>query len=390
MSDHTIDLDAFASDDEYLEVADDRARTIEVGVGLAPSDVPETLDAGTGGSRRGPSKMAAFGRCPTAGRYSYLEGYTLRRDRGPRLMGRLVHLGLAYFHADQLRQHRALQWVTDAAAQVPEWFTRRSLQDALVMEAGEDYSEVVSADANEVIARYVSTPESRQDVNELYVEHEFAARLGDIDPIDPSDPLAIYDDWIVTCRSDRVYTDQYSWGWIEDHKTKARGRNKLGTLPKWHRYNEHVLDWQAMVNLHIVRHCLPQYIIKGFVIHRVQRTFPYQRDHNVLRIGELAYQQAPRVMRHMVALEAQTEREYVEGRQSPRYFWNCFTRFGVCDYAPVCNAKDEHEQQVVLSTSFKRAMTEARRKKAAYEAALGAVKNEIVARDFSARDKDAG
>jgi len=337
-----------AGDDDYLESAEDESDLLQNERAAARAEM------GSGGSAMGPSLMRAFLECPERGRLRYHEGYSLRRDRGARVMGRLIHLGLAYYHVAQLVQ-QAKQ------ALAPGWFFKRDLQSALLIEAGEDANQTYMDDTNAVVVSYVGRGD-RELVNELFIEHEFSARLGDLDPDNP-DPRT--DNIFVTCRSDRVYEDQYGFVWIEDHKTKGRGRGKFGLLPKWHAYNEHVLDWQGMVNLHIVRNNLPDRLVKGFKIHRLQRMFPYDSDRNTVRISPLAYKAALRTMRKAVRIWLDTREEFIQDQPSDQHFNACYTRFGVCDYAPVCNAKDEHERQVVLSEDFKRAVTAAQEMKKA-------------------------
>lgn len=370
-----------ASEDDYLDSRPDD-RTVE-----------SAEDRGTGGSACGPSRMGTFGQCARKGRYHYHEGLILRKDKPNRLGGRLVHLGLAYYHAHLLEQQqrqgvsqsttsdvgtlkeimgKTLKAVAPIAQSVlPRWFHEHTLQDALVIEAGPEAPPTAIPQANAAISHYVLDAKDRPSMTELFVEHEFQAKLRELDSSLASTPIG---EAVVTCRSDRVLEDTQGYVWIEDHKTKGRGRSRSGLLPAWSRYNEHTIDWQALVNLHIVRRRLSPRFVKGFIIHRIQRVPPFDHDYNVLRVSALAYERAPKEMARCVALDREAESQYLNDEPTPASYWACYDRFGLCDYAPICSADGSAEAEAIKAADYKTVVTAANLKKAAATAAVKAAK----------------
>lgn len=270
------------------------------------------------------------------------------------MLGTLVHLGVAYHYVEMMPKS---QW--------PNWFRDGTLQDAMER-VGEGYPGEIAM-AEECISFYKLVTAGEPFVPK-YVEHEFEARVGDLDPNGPDeDGIHYVNDFtgkefnaptlnneVVTVRSDVVGERDGSL-WIRDHKTKIadwRIYAYKDRLPPWKEGNEFSLNWQALMNLHVVRHCLGVDQVAGFEINRIKRDAPFDRDCHVLKIPEKPYKDTPRVIREAVRRERQLALKATKGEKPTPFFWECFSPYP-CDYLPLCKNSKEDELVKIIKSDFR-------------------------------------
>jgi hypothetical protein len=249
--------------------------------------------------------------------------------------GTLIHTGRQYYFASLLPE-----------AQRPRWFYERSMLDAMRAQSGA-FPELVQM-ANDNTATYMREQMDSDAalLTPIAIEEEFCATLGELDPGGPDSSL---DNEIVSCRTDLVYKNEGGL-WILDYKSLGYGgiNKKTGELLRWKEDNEFALNWQVLVNLHILRKRLGP-VVRGFVIERTTRQPPYRHDRHVLSVPQMAYENAPRVARACVQREHEVTEQVRRGivpLQSP---WACTGRYGHCDYRDVCMADSKKEMLSILN-----------------------------------------
>src|SRR5262249_49276293 len=157
-------------------------------------------------------------------------------------------------------------------------------------------------------------------------------------------------------RSDLLYETDAGNIWIMDYKTHGRSRvnPKTGRLTQWKEEGEYAINFQVLMNLHILRARLG-YRVRGFVIQRCTRQEPYDFDRHVLTIPEGPYRDAPRMMRELVKEEYDVVAKIeAGGRPSPRYH-ACYGRYGACDYRYVCLAATQDKMHERLLEAYNQA-----------------------------------
>jgi hypothetical protein len=254
-----------------------------------------------------------------------------------RLIGTLVHLQLSYWYAQRMKE-------------VPAWANKTPVDEALAI-AGSGQPDQIEL-CKQVCAQYAETY-AGEPWEPLFVEKEFRARVGDLDPDGPD---ATLNDEIVTGRMDlvvktRVGTEEYIY--IVDHKCTGGGWSK-DKLPRWTDDNEYRVPWQSMIYLHLLRHHYKGtgQRVEGFIINRVKRTMnqygKFDFDRHVLKIPEAPYRRVPRTVREVVAEELRIQRALQQGKMPRANLFNCFGRWGPCDYADLCCAPDENARAALL------------------------------------------
>jgi len=292
----------------------------------------------SGASARGPSRLAALNVCERAWALRYYYWIRQNVDNEYRMGGSLIHTCYEYYYAtkmsEEMRKERC------------PWFYRQTLQERLE-EQGRDFPELVEM-AKENLAAYMQVY-SHEPVRPLWIEREFSATLGEIDPGGPHPEL---DDEVVTCRSDLVFENDDGI-WIMDYKSVgAQGTGRDGRLWRWKANNEYALNLQVLVNLHLVRRVLGAGRVRGFIIQRTTRQGPYDFDRHVLSVPMKAYKETPRQLRYAVQHEMEVARTIQEGGRPKPSFNACFGRYGACDYRDACMAKDDAGFQAVLRRDF--------------------------------------
>ena len=309
-----------------------------LGAGGATSGAPEKAHASpTGASARGPHQMAAIEVCERLWALRYHYNYRQYVDTFWRMGGTLIHTCYEYYYASLMDEG----W---RRAQCP-WFYERSLEERL-QEQGRDWPDEVKM-AKENLAEYMQVYQG-EPVKPLFIEREFEARIGDIDPGGPYPEL---DDEVVTCRSDLVFENDAGI-WIMDYKSLGRSKcRKDGTLMRWKEDGEYALNWQVLVNLWLVRQELgPK--VRGFVVQRTTRHRPYDFDRHVLTVPVKAYKETPRQLRLRALHEKEVREKLARGERPKASFHACYGRYGPCDYWDACKANDDAGFTRVISDDF--------------------------------------
>lgn len=266
---------------------------------------------------------------------SYLEGIRPKYEPPHRLIGTLVHNCLAYHYASKLETR-------------PDWLNV-SLDEMLMKEAKGDPVQIRTA--KNVMQAYLKFW-SGEPWKTVFVEHEFKATIGELDPGGPFPEL---DNEVITCRSDLVVESNGSL-FIVDHKCSA-GEWGKDRLEHWKDDGEYRMFWQGMVNLMIVRKRMAEITdkpVSGFIINRVKRREPFDFDRHVLSMPKMAYQQAPRTARMFVREELQLMADIAAGVKPTPNFASCYGRYGPCDYINVCAAESPEAQGQILDNEFVR------------------------------------
>lgn len=290
---------------------------------------PHTGKAG-GASRRGSHQLASTQTCKRLYALRYVFEIIGKEDKPYRMAGTLVHLCLAYHYAEQL-------------AVRPDWLST-PLDAALEIEGAGCPNEIKLA--KDIYAYYKANVAAGDTLKPVYVEQQFEATIGQIDPGGPDPEL---DSESISIRPDLV-AELNGELWIVDHKTQRGGWNS-DRLGVWKDDGEFLMSWQAMLYLHVLR-ALETRPVKGFLIQRVKRNPPYDHDRNPLRIPALAYKQVPRAARDMVREELKIRRELRQGTAPTPNFAACQGRYGPCDYRDLCSADSEVMKALAMSTSY--------------------------------------
>jgi hypothetical protein len=287
----------------------------------------------SGSSSRGSHRLAAAISCERFFHLRYGIGVRPTEEPEYRLSGTLIHLALAYHYAAKMDQR-------------PKWFSEKSLDERLDEEChGRHELAQLARDVHAAYKNYWSSEAWRP----VAVEQEFAATLGELDPDCPSGWDRRHDNQIVTCRADLIVEINGEL-WIVDHKTQG-GNHKSQRLDKWHDDGEFLLNWQVLMNLHILRK-RAKTSVRGFVINRIRRRMPFDFDRHVLQVPLRAYEQAPRTARSMVARELYIRDKAESGIAPIPNFAACFGRYGPCDYRQLCAADSKEEQDRLLRDKY--------------------------------------
>lgn len=329
-------------------------------VDLSPVILPivdQNAPVGGGASSRGSHRLSDISNCQRKWWFRYVQRVVARGEPEFRLMGTLIHSAVAFHYASMMLPE--LQ---------PDWFKAKPLYQELLDQAR---GNAVLADrAFEIGEQYIEYWRLRGcDWVPFSVEQEYSASIGTIDPDGEDEPAFTLDvldatgkprqltfptlnDERITCRTDLI-VQRSSNGtmWAVDHKSK-NPEFHADRFGKVNPNGEFALDWQVLVNLMILRaNDLP---VRGFIIQRIKRDPPFDCHRQVLNVPGLAYEQAPRLARNQVRLEREQYRSLAAGKTPIPNFFNCFGRFGACDYRPICSAEDADEQRGILNANYVR------------------------------------
>lgn len=180
----------------------------------------------------------------------------------------------------------------------------------------------------------------------LYVEQEFSATLGELDPGGPFPEL---DGEVVTCRSDLVVRINGETV-IVDHKCLSGefGRDRLPDLALSNEYSRslQVQTNLALVSLHERRLGRPP--ATGFMIQRIKRKQPFDLRRDPIDVPVGALEETGRVLRHLVRQELvlieQFKIDHASVVPNPS---QCATKYGLCDYGSICNATRADRPDVI-------------------------------------------
>jgi hypothetical protein len=301
--------------------------------------------------------LAAVKVCELLWHLKYGLCYVLKHDpKNYRRIGTLIHLVLAYHFASVLPE-----------SERPSWFYDKDLQTELE-EQGRGYPDLILR-AKEVLLAFrawlgAAYPDG-DPWTPLHIEEEFTATIGQVDPTGHDEEIEVLvsgpgekprferrrlNDEVVSCRPDLI-VESDGLKWVIDHKSAggAWGKNK-DRLERWKEDGPFSLDWQIMVNLHIVRQHMP---VEGFVIQRLKREPPWDFDRHVVGVPRRAYQKTPSIMRALVREEIQLRNKIARGQLPIASLgWACLGRYGACDFREVCRAQTVEQAKRRLETEY--------------------------------------
>lgn len=297
--------------------------------------MPEARTAPGGASRRGSHRLAVITTCPRIWWLKYRQGINLKQEPTHRILGTLVHLCLAYHYANKL--------------ETPPTWAKTPLRDALI-EVGRGYPEEI-VQAQKIATAYATTYAGEAWMP-VAVEQEFSATIGELRRMtQPKCPTLSGDEEIISCRSDLIVKVNGRL-FLVDHKTLGKGYGQR--LERWNDNNEYALPWQFLLGLRLVRHYYyGQQEVEGVIIQRIRRVLPYDFDRNVLNIPARPYEQAIETARLMVLKERELIARTDRGEIPEGHFWNCYGRYGPCEYRPLCLASAE-EIPYVFDAEYRR------------------------------------
>jgi len=327
-----------------------------------------TKKQGAGGaSRRGSHWIADAGGCEV--RWFWAHHVGLEPTGGNFYMdfGTLGHTAMAYFYAEKLE--RKSQWLVDYpdvqeslrrdAKGHPEWL--RTVQQLM-----------------EFYRRY----EAGDPWTPLYIEEEFEATVGQLDPLGLNEPAEDFEydgpctdeactnivdgqhiahrvkkvwhfpslnDEVVTCRPDLI-VQRNGYNWVIDHKFQGGGRKDRDRLPVIDdRYPDYQYTWQAMVNLHIVRQTLP---IQGFIFNRVKRDSPFDVSRDLFSIRSRQYAKVPATIRATIARSRALRKKALAAPGTLiAHPWECKTSWE-CPFVRVCHTDTVAERDSIITSEF--------------------------------------
>ena len=310
--------------------------TLSTPIPLSPDRMTASVQHG-GSSKRGPHRLASTA-CERLWTLRSVYGLVSKYDPPLRLQGTLIHDCLAFHNASLM-------------SQPPSWFQTRTLEEALAID-GAGQPQLIRV-AKEVYEAY-KLRHAGDTWRPIFVEEEFEASIGELDPGGPDSTL---DSEVVTCRTDLVIETNGEL-WIVDHKSTGGGWGGKERLETWKDDGEYKMNWQVLMNLHILR--APSNAarfggktIKGFIIQRIKHRTPFDFDRHPVHVPALAYQAAPRAARQYVAKEREILAKINRGESPTPNFSSCFGRYGKCDYYDLCAAGSKSEQQTIMHSAFR-------------------------------------
>ena len=334
---------------------------------------------GPGGpSRRGSHAMADAGGCEVRAYWSDHEKLkSTRRSNFYMDFGTLGHTAMAYFYAERIERK-------------PAWLIEFPDRDRALKEDAPGHPEWIRT-MNDLMGHYKRF-EAGDPWDPLYIEEEFEAKVGELDPDGLDEPPFSIDyegpcddvscknldddgqhvahkakkvlsfcslnDEIVTCRPDLIVR-RNGLRWIIDHKFLGGGKKDPERLAI---INDQAPDytyyWQAMVNLWICRkgRCVDapgeKLDIQGFIFNRVKRNAPFDVSRDLFPMPTRQYQKIPRTIRETVRRSRQLK---VKALTAPgtlvAHPWECEGKY-TCDYVRVCHTSSLTERDAVIFSEF--------------------------------------
>lgn len=296
----------------------------------------------SGASSRGSHQLATTFQCDRKWVLRYRKRIEPTAEPEFRMGGTLIHDAVAHRYAERMIEREL---------GTPSWWTGDSV-DEVLSKAGSGYPHLAQT-AREVYDAYPAYwwDLAQEKWDPIAVEEEFRATVGELDPGGQDKTL---DDEVVTCRSDLVVRDPDSGClWVVDHKTKSGEWRNNGRLPAWNPDGEYAVSWQACINLLILRQRYPNDTVRGFIVNRITRRPPFDFDRHVLTISPRVYANVPRVIRDCVARERMIDGMLTAGETPMPAYWECYGRFGTCDYRKLCNAASVDEMNVLYEAHYR-------------------------------------
>lgn len=301
------------------------------------------VQTASGASSRGSHQLACAKQCARKWTLRYRQRIIPNTEPPFRLGGTLIHDAVAHRYAQRLI----------AAGGMPTWWEDQDI-DSVLQQGGAGHPDLIQC-AREVYDEY---PRFWWDLNNepwdpVAVEEEFRATVVELHPEGAGGPE---DDEVVTCRTDLVVRNRDTGDlWVVDHKTKSHGWTRGDgpkKLPTWKPDGEYAISWQANINLHIIRKRYPHDTVRGFIINRITRQPPYCFDRHVLSVSPRVYNTVPRVVREAVATELAIDGTLAAGHPPMPSYWECYGRYGECDYRRLCNADTVEDMNAILALHY--------------------------------------
>jgi len=311
----------------------------------------------SGASRRGSHRLADVQICEKKWWLRYNHHLLETKDKKWRLSGTLIHQAVAWHYAEKM-------------IEPPDWYreargSNRGLVSLLnELGAGNPADIRNAVSCLEAYKTYWARHPGGDPWIPKYIEHEFEARVGDLDPKGKDEVIDFawkdrqgklhyekrrLNNEIVTCRVDLVVDVGNGSLFVVDHKSQRPLWSKK-TLAQLKDDGEFTIHWQALFNLHVVRLSLPH--VMGFIIQRINRDAPWDVDRHALHIPKRMYEKTPAVIRRLVRRELQLGTEIAEGIPATPSPWACMTRYGACDYRNLCAADTQSEVDEKLAADY--------------------------------------
>lgn len=319
---------------------------------MAHSALPVLTTTGTGASRRGSHQLATIFECPRKWYLRYRKRLRERVDKPYRMGGTLHHAAIARRYAERI--------VEQDIWPAPTWLEGALPLEDELQEIGAGFPHLVDL-ALEMYQEYPNYwwhGSAIEPWEPVAVEEQFFARLGDLLPDCPDE----YKDEVVTCGTDLVVRNLVTkMLWIVDHKSKGFDpfSYRAKRVDPWIRastgggdHEKYRINWQVLMNLHIVRQAFPDEVVAGFIVNRFTRDKPFMFDRHPLKVSPLVYNEAPKMMLRAVEEEARVDGMVAAGRKPEPYFWSCHGEYGCCDYIDVCSAHSVEEMEDVVARDF--------------------------------------
>ena len=306
----------------------------------------DTLQSTGGASSRGSHQLASTFECPRRWLLRSVHRFVAKAEPLYRITGTLIHLALAWFHAQRLPV-------------VPDDFRKPVVE--LLNERGRGYPQAIQT-ALSVLGAY-GRWFSAQAWHIESVETEYRATVADIVNIvrDRLDSALAEDlrrhaaaqgvslTEFVSARLDLVIRINGKLYPVDIKSVQSRS----GNLPALTDRGQYGLHWQSFVQRYCLQTKWLTEDIGSNIILRATRDAPHQFAHDPLTIRARAYAEAAFSIVLAMARERELRKMYEEGRKLPAHFWSCYTK-GPCDYLDYCLADGAEARKSVLETDFVR------------------------------------
>lgn len=246
-------------------------------------------------------------------------------------IGTILHSALMYYYAE--RMERKPQWYVD----FPD-----------MMEVLEEDSKGRPAELRNALQflDFYKVRAAGDAWTPLFIEETFEAKVWQLKGL--KGPATAEDDVFVTCRPDLICKINGE-NWIVDHKSAGAGRNTGGRLSVINeQYPDHTYDWQAMVNLHLVR---TQMDIAGFIFNRVKRDAPYDRDPYFFQVPTRMYPKMPSVMAAAAARRIELNKKIANNEPMIPHPWECEAKWR-CPYTRICYSESVEQRNMRINMEF--------------------------------------
>lgn len=318
---------------------------------------------GPGGpSRRGSHAMSNAGGCEV--RYYWSDHVGLKPLKGSNFymdFGTLGHTAMAYFYADKMTERK------------PKWYDEYPDREK-ALHSDADGNPSWLRNMTDLMSFYKKY-EAGDPWEPIYIEEEFEATVGEIDPDgddEPAESIEYIDakgekkvhvfpnlnSEIVTCRPDLV-VKRNGFNWIIDHKIVGGGKKDRERLPVINdQYPDYKYSWQQMVNLLIVRkgRCVEapgeKLPVQGFILNRVKRDNPFDVSRDLVSVSPRMYQKIPKTIRETVRKSRALKKKALLAPSSlVAHPWECEASWK-CDYVRVCYSTTLSERDQIISTEY--------------------------------------